>query len=456
MEICVCNVSAFIIVAISLMLLTHSSIAIVQCDANSNCPDGNTCCSSRDGGFACCADEEAGQGICCADELHCCANGYTCQLGREICIANDPLAHPLAQHTNLYSLCPAVIPAAPFLLPRLVGSSNLRLPYYASPGALGEPDTNVKIAIIVVHGTERNADDYFCSMLEAVRLQRRWATSDVMIVAPRFTEPKDNPPLDWLTWNGTGLGDWRKGGNSTLHGKSGSRRASLSSYAVLDALARLLSNTQVYPALEELVMTGHSAGGQTVQRYALATSLPPTGGKVLPMRYVVANPSSFAYMNSSRWVDIAASEGRPTQLRTPQDDKCPDYNHWHYGITAGYFTPYVAARFLTVPTRAAAVTAYSKREVVYLMGQNDTCNEDLTPGCQSHDLDKSCSGMAEGRYRRERAGLYYRFLHAFYANWDSSLSLASHDAVEVPGVGHDHTNMFQSKQGLAALFRPAE
>lgn len=36
---------------------------------------------------------------------------------------------------------------------------------------------------------------------------------------------------------------------------------------------------------------------------------------------------------------------------------------------------------------------YAGRDVVYLAGQNDTCNEDLTPKCQSHGLDKSCSGM---------------------------------------------------------------
>ena len=88
---------------------------------------------------------------------------------------------------------------------------------------------------------------------------------------------------------------------------------------------------------------------------------------------------------------------------------------------------------------------YALRDVVYLMGQNDTCNEDLTPRCQSHGLDKSCSGMLEGDYRRMRAQNYIKFLAAFFG-W------TVHRGVVVPGVGHDHTNMFQSQQGLAALF----
>ena len=78
----------------------------------------------------------------------------------------------------------------------------------------------------MVHGSERNADDYFCSMLEAARLQvtlgwptlhvapsmayscrlhgaengchtvlvqTHWPADRVVVIAPRFTEPKDGP-----------------------------------------------------------------------------------------------------------------------------------------------------------------------------------------------------------------------------------------------------------------------
>ena len=58
--------------------------------------------------------------------------------------------------------------------------------------------------------------------------------------------------------------------------------------------------------------------------------------------------------------------------------------------------------------------AYATREVIYLMGQNDTCNEYLTPHCQSHGLDKSCAGMLEGHFRRERAQNYMKYLAAFF------------------------------------------
>ena len=45
---------------------TTSVSAVVECDqaGDYTCPDGNTCCASTGGAFACCADEEPGRGVC--------------------------------------------------------------------------------------------------------------------------------------------------------------------------------------------------------------------------------------------------------------------------------------------------------------------------------------------------------------------------------------------------------
>jgi hypothetical protein len=55
------------------------------------------------------------------------------------------------------------------------------------------------------------------------------------------------------------------------------------------------------------------------------------------------------------------------------------------------------------------------------------------------------AGMFEGHFRRERAQNYMKFLRAFFGR-------TVHKGALVPGVGHDHTNMFQSTEGLAAVF----
>eukprot|EP01051_Picozoa_sp_SAG22_P030546 SAG22_NODE_11904_length_464_cov_0.849315_1_plen_154_part_11 len=152
----------------------------------------------------------------------------------------------------------------------------------------------------------------------------------VHVVAPRITALRDQPSQRWLTWTGSGYGDWRKGGNSTLLGPTGQRRPSISSYAVLDQFVALLADKHLYPALAHVVVVGHSAGGQTVQRYALVTGSDTAG---LHTRFVVANPSSFGYLNASRWVDTSA----PTILHQPDPALCPTYNEWHYGF-GGRFT----------------------------------------------------------------------------------------------------------------------
>ena len=111
----------------------------------------------------------------------------------------------------------------------------------------------------------------------------------------------------------------------------------------------------------------------------------------------------------SRWENTT----NPTVLTLPELSRCPDYNMWHYGF-GGRFTPFVVNSLRAHEGDRAMFEAYATRDVIYLMGQNDTCNEYLTPRCQSHGLDKSCAGMLEGHFRRERAENYLKFLAAFF------------------------------------------
>jgi hypothetical protein len=67
-------------------------------------------------------------------------------------------------------------------------------------------------------------------------------------------------------------------------------------------------------------------------------------------------------------------------LSLPDTSACPAYNRWHYGF-GGAFTPFVATA-LRAHGEQGLFEAYAARDVVYLMGQNDTCNEHLTPRCQ--------------------------------------------------------------------------
>ncbi|XP_077068624.1 granulin a isoform X2 [Siphateles boraxobius] len=57
----------------------------VPCDDTASCPDGNTCCKTKEGGWACCPLPKA---VCCDDFIHCCPHGKTCNVSAGSCV--DP------------------------------------------------------------------------------------------------------------------------------------------------------------------------------------------------------------------------------------------------------------------------------------------------------------------------------------------------------------------------------
>ena len=77
----------------------------------------------------------------------------------------------------------------------------------------------------------------------------------------------------------------------------------------MDRLLAALDDKARFPALKEIVVAGHSAGGQYVQ---------PTLSALV--RYLVANPSSYLYLEPWRPVN-----GNPAEL-------CPGFNKYKYGL----------------------------------------------------------------------------------------------------------------------------
>ncbi|KAG7233147.1 hypothetical protein INR49_007427, partial [Caranx melampygus] len=54
----------------------------VSCDSTTSCPDGSTCCKTKDDKWACCPLPQA---VCCDDHEHCCPAGSTCDLATLTC-----------------------------------------------------------------------------------------------------------------------------------------------------------------------------------------------------------------------------------------------------------------------------------------------------------------------------------------------------------------------------------
>jgi pimeloyl-ACP methyl ester carboxylesterase len=213
-----------------------------------------------------------------------------------------------------------------------------------------------------------------------------------------------------LRWQGN---DWMAGGLST-------GPFPLSSYAALDEIIARIGDRRQFPDVKEVVIAGHSGGAQVVQRYAvLSRDVPELQEAGVQVRFVIANPSSYAYFD----------ERRPVAFKHAA---CPDFNRWKYGLSN-------LPAYAEGQTPAQLVEKYVKRDVVYLLGQ-----QDIDPHHPA--LDKGCEAEAQGAYRLIRGRYYFDYLKRSHPQG------LSQQLIEVPGVGHDGDGMFTSPEGQKVLF----
>jgi hypothetical protein len=306
----------------------------------------------------------------------------------------------------------------------------LKIPY-CSNKTLGQTDSTVKRAVVVVHGTSRNADDYYEYVKNAAT--SGGVIGETLIIAPQFLLEEDltarNPGNDVLFWTNDG---WKQGDKSEST-SSFPRSNRVSSFIAVEQILKQLANRSLYPNLSSVVITGHSAGGQFTNRFSAASQIEQQ--TLTPMnlktRYVVANPSSYVYLDDKRRVaGTLDSFALPTQQEIAN---CPNYNDYKYGLNK--INSYLQAVGVT-----QIRSQFSPRDVVYLLGEADTDPND-------DGLDTDCPAMLQGNQRLERGTIYYNYLLQYYISQG-----LKHTKVTVPGIGHSGSGMYNSPQGIQALF----
>ena len=291
-----------------------------------------------------------------------------------------------------------------FLVRTSLGSGYVR--YFGTASLDGDP--SVTRAIIIVHGVLRDADYYYDTGVIAADAAH--ALNDTLVIAPQFVEREDlaghSVSKQTLYWPSTWPG-----------GSDAAAPAPISTYDVFDAIVARLSDAKRFPRLREIVVAGHSAGGQIVQRYAVVGKSPQLNpGARIPVHLVVSNPSSYFYF---------------TDWRPIPQSNCSDYNLWRYGLKG-------APRYVT-GTSAQLESRYVRRHVTYLMGAADT-------NPNEEDLDRSCGGEAQGPYRFMRAKYYIAYIGGRHP------AGTAQDYAFVKGVPHDNRRLFTSACGLAVIF----
>lgn len=321
-----------------------------------------------------------------------------------------------------------------------------RMRYYRSY-ALTPPEGGrpyIRRAVIVQHGAGRTGYSYFNSMMDAT--VSAGSQRNTTVLAPHFQTASDltdcgsegeclaSVPTDRGYWSSQG---WKTGYDST----DGSGLPSFEVYdrIILDRLA----NRDWYPNLEKIVVVGHSAGGQFVQRYAVGTEVDQEASvSHLSFHYIVANPSSYVYLNDQRVdpesVTTVCDPDVSPRYTFAVPGTCSSYNDYRYGtddVPSGHYMGQV--------TVADWVDNFTARRVTYLMG-----DEDIQQDREQTNIDTSCQAQAQGACRYDRARIFFAYMNQFFPRHD-------HAFVRVAGVGHTGGGMWRSPEGVETIFNVA-
>ena len=352
-----------------------------------------------------------------------------------VLVVGTACAAPLfAQARSTAPPCTVVSPECTDWVP--VGTGGGRSLIYTTY-ALSTPNPRITRAMIMIHGTNRNPDVYFTTATASAFLAH--ALDDTVVIAPRVASAqgscKDQLAPNEISYS-CGGDSWRSGGNAASHPE-------VTSFDFMDAILKRLADKKVFPNLRVIVVAGHSAGGQFVARYEMANTVHDTLG--VPVHYVVANPSSYAWPDVTRPLPVGDAAPEAAQLGWKEESAphttfsygefqgapaCPAFDKWPYGLeqrTSGY-------------TKSMSDDELKKRlasrPTTYLLSQVDV----LPLG----GFDGSCSAMAQGATRRARGEAYFKFVTEHLG--------AKHNVVIVPECGHNNRCVYTDDAVLPIIF----
>ncbi len=296
----------------------------------------------------------------------------------------------------------------------------------ASNHPLTENHQGLTRGIIVIHDFSRDAAKTLSTAMTLAGAEN----SATMILAPQFLLDSDivrfanslpDKGKGFARWS---LGSWGAGGDSLPQPP----QKGISSFTALDILLLYLADRSAFPDMKEVVVVGHGEGGDFVQRYAASGQAPDLLlNDQLPVRFVVADASSYLYLTPVR------PRSNRQGFSPPDIEVCKDYNQWPYGPDA-----------LNAYAKRAGVNAiktrFATRQVAYLVGENSG-KTDPAP-------DNGCAALQQGPDRPSRAVNYVTYIGLLYGS-----DTAKHqDLTVVPNTGYDPASLYGSSCGMTLLF----
>ncbi|KAJ1030539.1 hypothetical protein NDA16_001448 [Ustilago loliicola] len=298
----------------------------------------------------------------------------------------------------------------------LTVANNVVQPYIIERG---KDAANIKRVVITQPGLPRDYWKYanlvrnslLCASVNSTLAINR---DEILIAAPTWFSTNDRSagsaqPND-LVFQG---GAWSTGVDS-----AGPDGASISSFEALDDLINKFFDKSTYPALEHIVIAGHSLGGSFTQHYAMLRK--SNSAQDPSISYFVGNPGSYVWPTSDRPVS------------NPGGGCASTANDWQYGLQN--LPPYGSGQ----GGANSIASRYYGRNVMYALGLAD--NE----GGDSH-----CEAQYQGTSHLTRGQNFQAELRqANNGNMPSS-----HQFNYVPNVAHEDYLIFSDPNSQAFLFK---
>jgi hypothetical protein len=262
---------------------------------------------------------------------------------------------------------------------------------------------NLTDAVIVVHGASHNPENYYTYMTNT--FESVSVGESTILIAPFFRNTSTGSSDDFY-WPNT---NWRRGSPSSNSNK-------ISSFEVLDLLIDQLTNSERFPRLKKIIITGHSSGAAFTHVYA-ASNESETKHTSIEFEYVVANSQFLYYPNGQRYNE------ENNQLYTPTG--CSAYDLWPLGYNA--IPPYLSG-----VSASTFNSQFTSRKITYLLGNGSQSDPTL------NTVD--CENTLQGSSRFNRGDNMFKYMELSYSG------MHNHQKVIVNGIGHDGQGMYQSNE----------
>ncbi len=307
-----------------------------------------------------------------------------------------------------------------------VNGEVLKLPICTNKN-INSADEKINELVVIIHGDGRNATDNEVHIEKAAKIA---GTNQTLIIAPQFLIADDlgaTEKQNILYWSFLG---WKQGDESLTWPYG--RNWSMSSYEVTDKIINHVLNSGLFPNISKVVIVGHSAGGQFVNRYAAGNVQQQNSPNKISFKYIIASPSSYLYFDNLRKTSDSNNEFEDPSQKTKQ--KCSTYNDYKYGLNK--LNPYMQK-----VGSVQIVEQYKSREVVYLLGGADKSRWDSS-------VDKSCQADLQGSNRLERGQVYFNYIGQVLGK----TVYKNHRQIVISDVNHDARELLVAPEGVNELF----